>query len=68
MIAIVCIHTIIFIEIWAVFSRMHVEERFPRFLLIVIMPSKVIALGADSVVAIPSRIGVYFVRPEWVVN
>lgn len=66
--AIVRIHTIIVIEIRAVFSRMHVEERFPRFFLIVVMPSKVIALGADSVVAIPSRIRAYFVRPEWVIN
>lgn len=66
--AIVRIHTIIVIEIRAVFSRMHVEERFPRFFLVVVMPSKVIALGADSVVAIPSRIRAYFVRPEWVIN
>lgn len=66
--AIVRIHTIIVIEIRAIFSRMHVEERFPRFFLIVVMPSKVIALGADSVVAIPSRIRAYFVRPEWVIN
>lgn len=66
--AIVRIHTITVIEIRAIFHRMHVEERFPRIFLIVVMPSKVITLGADSVVAIPSRIRAYFVRPEWVIN
>lgn len=66
--AVVRIHTITAIEIRAIIPRMHVEERFPRIFLIVVMPSKMITLGADSVVAIPSRIRAYFVRPEWVIN
>lgn len=66
--AIVHIHRIIVLRFRTVFFRMHVEKRFPRFFLIVVMPCKVIALGADSVIAIPSRIRAYFVRPEWVTN
>lgn len=65
---IVRIHRIIVFRIRAVFLRMHVEKRFPRFFPIVVMPCKVIALGADSVIAIPSRISAHFVRPERVIN